>query len=571
MLRIRLLGSPTMEMNGEAMRLEGRKTWALLTYVLLESGPPTRRELVDRLWSDADDPLGAARWALSQVRKSLAGAATIVEREGRLAFEAGGPIAVDARELLAGTWRPSEVADLVRGELLESWEFDEAPEFARWLGIQRARLAGAATDAVRTAASVLTRSDPEGALALAERGLLKDPFDDSLHGLIVETHALRGDVLRARSYLEDVTRRYRSELGIDPPIALTRLLERRHAPGPQAAAQRAAQLDALLQAAFSRGQGGDFAGAAEMANRAARDAASDGHEALEMRALIEATNYMSWALSGEPREWLAALQRANNIAVTLKDRRALSDIERERGRIAFLQGSIGAAEAALRRSLALAHEIDDRHLVALAQMFIGVCETDRCDYVSAEADLREAIENHRKPAVPMAWLARLLVKMSRYDEASDIAERSIDIMTTGTFVVQLALALIQSGDARLARGDDAGAAERFARAFTVAQEIGDHDWMALSLRGLARLDLREARPERARQTMREALSHATGPARYRWVEATILADLAEMEHGEDPGLIERGLRISEDGPMPDLADRFRRLRRLHTPVHTVAP
>ena len=571
MLRIRLLGSPTLEKDGEPARLEGRKTWALLTYLLLESRSPTRRELVDRLWSDADDPLGAARWALSQVRKSLAGSAAIVEHDGRLVFDATAPVAVDARDLLAGSWQPNDVADLVRGELLESWEFDEAPEFARWLGIQRARLGGAATDALRTAAGLLAPSDPEHAIALAERGLLKDPFDDTLHGLIIETHALRGDLARARAYLESVTQRYRTELGIDAPIALTRALHRSPTPGPQGASQRAAQLDALLQAAFSRGQGGDFAGAAEMANRAARDAAGDGHDALEMRALIEATNYMSWALSGEPREWLAALQRANNIAVALNDRRALADIERERGRIVFLQGSIGAAEAALRRSLALALEIGDEHYVALARMFIGVCETDRCDYASAETDLRAAVNGHRKPAVPMAWLARLLVKMSRYDDASPMAERSIDMMTASAFVVQLALALIQSGEIRLARGDDAGAGERFARAFTVAQEVGDHDWMALALRGLARLDLRDARPQRARQTMRDALGHATGPGRYRWVEATVLADLAEIEHGADPGLIERGLRIAEDGPMPDLADRFRRLRRVHTQVHTVAP
>jgi DNA-binding SARP family transcriptional activator/predicted negative regulator of RcsB-dependent stress response len=571
MLRIRLLGVPSLEKNGDAVRLEGRKTWALLTYLLLETHPPTRRELVDRLWSEADDPLGAARWALSRVRKSLAGCATIGEREGRLMFEAGVPVAVDARDVLAGTWQPNEVGDLVRGQLLESWDFEDAPEFARWLGIQRARLAGAATDALRTAASLLARSDPEHALALAERGLLEDPFDDALHGLIIETHVLRGDVVRARTYLDTVARRYGTELGIEPPLALSRALDRRPTPGPQGAAQRAAQVDALLQSAWARGAGGDFAGAVEMAKRAARDAAAAGNEALEMRALIDGTFYMTWALAGEPREWLAILQRAYNIAVALGDRRAMSDVERERGRIAFLQGSIGAAEAALRRSLALAVEIDDRHYVALARMFIGVCETDRCDYASAEHDLRFAVETHRKPAVPMAWLARLLVKTSRYDEADEIAERSIEMMTAGSFVVQLALALIQSGEVRLARGDDAGAADRFARAFTVAQELGDHDWIALALRGIARLDLRDARPERARQTMRDALSQATGPARYRWVEATILADLAEMEHGEDPGLIERGLRIAEDGPMPDLADRFRRLKRSHTPAHTVAP
>src|SRR6266568_6953512 len=39
---------------------------ALLTYLLLEPRAPTRRELADLLWSEADDPLGAVRWSLSQ-------------------------------------------------------------------------------------------------------------------------------------------------------------------------------------------------------------------------------------------------------------------------------------------------------------------------------------------------------------------------------------------------------------------------------------------------------------------------------------------------------------------------
>src|SRR2546425_562363 len=73
-LRVRLLGRPALEHDGASRRLEGHKPWALLTYLLLEPRPPTRRELADLLWSEADDPLGAVRWSLSQVRSPWAGA-----------------------------------------------------------------------------------------------------------------------------------------------------------------------------------------------------------------------------------------------------------------------------------------------------------------------------------------------------------------------------------------------------------------------------------------------------------------------------------------------------------------
>ena len=78
-VRIRLLGRPSLERDGSTTRLDGRKTWALLAFVILESPAPTRRSIAERLWAEADDPLGAMRWTLSQVRKALAPDATIGE------------------------------------------------------------------------------------------------------------------------------------------------------------------------------------------------------------------------------------------------------------------------------------------------------------------------------------------------------------------------------------------------------------------------------------------------------------------------------------------------------------
>jgi len=89
------MGRPTLEHDGTSRRLEGHKTWALLTYLLLEPHPPTRRELAERLWAEADDPLGAVRWALSQVRKVIDPPAEIGERDGRIKIDAE-VIAVDA-------------------------------------------------------------------------------------------------------------------------------------------------------------------------------------------------------------------------------------------------------------------------------------------------------------------------------------------------------------------------------------------------------------------------------------------------------------------------------------------
>lgn len=263
------------------------------------------------------------------------------------------------------------------------------------------------------------------------------------------------------------------------------------------------------------------------------------------------------------------LQRAARLATEAGDRTALCDVERERGRIAAILGHLGAAEAAFQRAVAIAIELGDRRREAIARLFMGIDRTDSCDYALAEADLLAALDRHPRPALVLAWLARLLVKMTRYDEAEATATRAIALMDESADLLQLPLALAQAGEVRFVRGDHRGATERFARAYAVAQTTNDATGIALALRGLALLDHREGRPERARQTMREALSQAA--MTQRWVEAAIIADLVEMESGADRALVERGLRIARAAPMPDLAERLARFSRSHTPAHTVAP
>src|SRR5882762_7866631 len=72
MLAIQLLGPPAIKRDGEPVRtLRGRKAWALLCYLLLAERPPSRRHLAELLFGDAEDPLGALRWTLGELRRAL--------------------------------------------------------------------------------------------------------------------------------------------------------------------------------------------------------------------------------------------------------------------------------------------------------------------------------------------------------------------------------------------------------------------------------------------------------------------------------------------------------------------
>ena len=568
-LRVRLLGRPSLQHDGAPRRLEGHKTWALLAYLLLESRAPTRRELAERLWSEADDPLGAVRWALSQVRKAIDPPAEIGERDGVIKIDAE-ILVVDAGELLRGEWDESSIDDLVRGELLEGMSFGDSPSFDTWLQVQRARVASAGADALRWAATLLAHREPDRALTLAERALRSEPFDDALHELIVEIHVGRGDRERARSYLAGIARRYREELSIDAPASISRPLER----PPRSAAEPLLRLDvqarALLDTARVRMGAGDHVGARDIALRAARQAGESGDKALEARALILGSRTYTSGGLGSSREWMSHLQRALHLANELGDRAAIAEIECERGRISLIEGRYGAAEASFRRSRRIAEAIPDASLAGWAQAMLANCHADRCDYATAESDLREALPAIGWTPYAMALLARVLVSAGNVEEGEAFADAAVARAEREGLLPPLPWALIQAGNARIAHGDLDRAAERYTRALTIAQETGNRSWQALALRGLGLISRARGDDSHSVTLLREALAREEQGQGHRWVLAAILADLVEVEGGRDKAHVEKGLRIALAGPMPDLAERFRRFAPSHTVSHTVA-
>jgi DNA-binding SARP family transcriptional activator len=567
-LRVRLLGRPGLEHDGASRRLEGHKPWALLTYLLLEPRAPTRRELADLLWSETDDPLGAVRWSLSQVRKAINPPAEIGEREGRIKLDAE-VLLVDAGELLRGEWDEVSIDDLVRGELLEGMSFGEAPSFDTWLQVQRARVAAAAADALRWAATLLAHREPDRALALAERALRSEPFDDALHELIVEIHTARGDRDRARTYIAGLARRYREELGIEPPAVISRPLERPARSPAEPLLRLDVQARALLDIARVRVQAADFASARDIALRAARQAAESGDRALEARALIVGASTYTIGALGTAREWIGLLQRALRLANELGDRATVADIESERGRIAVIEGRYGAGEASFRRARRLAESVGDMKAAGWARAMLAACHADRCEYPAAEAELREALPAIGWGAYAMGLLGRVLVSTGNVEEGKAFADAAVARADREGLLPALPWALIQAGEARVADGDLDGATERFTRALTIAQETQNPSWQALSLRGLARIARAREDEPRALTFLREALAREDQGQGHRWIVASILADLVEVERGRDKEHVERGLRIALAGPMPDLAERLRRFASSHTVLHTV--
>jgi tetratricopeptide (TPR) repeat protein len=161
----------------------------------------------------------------------------------------------------------------------------------------------------------------------------------------------------------------------------------------------------------------------------------------------------------------------------------------------------------------------------------------------------------------------VLTSAGNLEEGKAFADAAVARAERDQQLAPLPWALIQAGDARVAEGDRVGAAERYTRALTIAQETG-HSWQALALRGLASVARLDGDASRALTLLKEALAREEHGQGHRRVIATILADLVEVEGGRDAAHVETGLRLALAGPMPDLAERLRPFAASHTLRHT---
>ena len=232
--RIQLCGRLVARVEGRRVEAElpgrqGRLAFAYLAVNRLR--PVSRDELADALW--AEPPAGDA---LSPLLSKLRRVLPLDGRgEVRLALPADAWIDVEAAtEALhraesavaqgdhAGAWSPARVA-----QHIASRDF-LAGEDAPWIDAQRRRL----EEILVRALELVGRACVEigaGELDTAERAarslIVRAPYRESGHRLLMETLAARGNTAEALLVYEELRRRLRDELGA-APSAQTQALHR---------------------------------------------------------------------------------------------------------------------------------------------------------------------------------------------------------------------------------------------------------------------------------------------------------------------------------------------------------
>jgi tetratricopeptide (TPR) repeat protein len=331
---------------------------------------------------------------------------------------------------------------------------------------------------------------------------------------------------------------------------------------------------ALLEGAQARFDAGDYQGGLEMARRAASSAAGSGDVILESRALVTLGGILVHSLRGRDREALGLLRRAQQLATTVGHPELVADAEREIGYVAFLEARYGAAEEALQRSIASAQEIGDRARVARALLYRGMCESDRCDYRSAEATIQLALRDPpageaARRAYGQAALARVYLRTGRFESAGEAARAAAELARGVGAVALVPWATVWAAEAALELGDQAAAEVTYAEAYTLGCEIGDPCWEALALRGLSLVAHQNQRTDQAAELLTEAVACCRRqPDVYKWAEALLLTELLELDPAAHEAELARALRLATMGPMPDLFERLQNRSLLQTHIQT---
>lgn len=534
-LAIHLLGVPRVERDGRPLPApRGRKVWGLLAYLLLSDAGASRRHLVELLFEDAEDPMAALRWNLSELRRLL-GSDSLRGDVPRPALEPG--TYVDVEVASRGTWAQALGVPGLDRELLEGMSFPGSPSFDVWLATQRRHLRAAAEAVLREAALArLAAGAAAEAADLAARLVRHNPLEENFQALLVRCLAAAGDGVGAARQAAACRALFLRELGVPPGATLEAAMRTVTAtPTARPASGRAAAL-ALIEAGQAAIGAGALEAGLQCLRRAIVEADAAGDTTLRAQARVGLGGALVHAARGRDEEGSTALHEALAIGQDAGSPHAAAAC-RELGYVEFLRGRYERALAWLRRAASLAGS--DRAEQARIATVHGAALSDTARYGAAVAMLQDAealaqaAGDVRQVAYALSMHGRAQLLHGELQAAAETLDRSVALARQSwTALVPWPLALRAELDLR--RGDRDAAAERFEHAFALGCQLDDPCWEGIARRGLGCVALARGEPQRGVEILVDAVSRcARLPDAYLWGKAHALDALcgAAAAHG----------------------------------------
>jgi predicted ATPase/DNA-binding SARP family transcriptional activator len=242
-LKLALLGTPRIELDGEPINVDTRKAIALLAYLAVSGRRHGRESLIALFWPESDRTHGrsALRRTLSPLNGALEGRWLKADNE-TIALAPDADLAFDVEQFHSRItcWRThqhargqpcdeclaalAEVVSLYRDDFMAGFTLADSPEFDNWQTYQRERLRRELADALeRLVQGHAARRQFGQALAYAHRWLALDPLHEPAQRQLMLLYVWSGDRAAALRQYEACVRLLDAELGV-PPMEETRQL-----------------------------------------------------------------------------------------------------------------------------------------------------------------------------------------------------------------------------------------------------------------------------------------------------------------------------------------------------------
>lgn len=532
-LAVFLLGRPSVEWDGvQQPPPRGRKAWALLAYLTATESAPSRKWLAELLFSDAEDPLNALSWNLSQLRRLLGPDVPIGGERVDLQLPPGA--FGDIRALTTGTWLQALAIPGLGRALLEGMAFPSSPAFEVWLQIERRRLAGATDDVLREAARAkLAIGDTQRAIELAGRLVTANGLDEDAQELLIRAYASAGDRGAADRQRDACVALFRLELGVDPGLAVLHAAETTSGHGHTQRKSSRASVAARLEAGQAAMDAGAIDGAIAALRGAVEEAHDTDHADLQTASLLALGSALVHGVRGRDGEGAGILHEAIAAAERIRADAASAHAHRELGFVELLRGRYDRAQRWLARAVSLA--ADDPAEQAWAHAVQGVALTDVGRHVDASRALGEALrlaeatDTGSVQAWALAFMGRGHLLRSELPAARDALERAVELARRlrWTAFIPLPESLLAGVDLAEGRTDDAAA--KYEHAYELSIQLGDPCWEGLAARGLGLVADRRGDKEEAIRWVAEARTRCVRlPDAWLWVEAYCLDALCAL-------------------------------------------
>ena len=224
-LYLALLGSPEIRHDGQVITFRTRKALALLIYLAVNGGMHSREKLTALFWPESEEEQSRAtlRSTLVYVRKALAERSNpanphvLVEHDA-LGFNFASDFVLDLN-ILQAAWQATrtppdapgkqgasegkdrdvltglqQAVNVYRGDFLEGFFLNDAPDFEEWIGTQR-EYWHRRMDAIfnRLAQMQSERGETSDAIETITRWITYDPFNELAYQRLMQAHIVAGD------------------------------------------------------------------------------------------------------------------------------------------------------------------------------------------------------------------------------------------------------------------------------------------------------------------------------------------------------------------------------------------